>query len=561
MKRILKKIDFFPQNFSLSLNGKGLKNTMTGGLLTFLSLFSSLIISIILINDFIYNRKITLISQTLYDIEMHPLEIKPSDLQFIYSLWDSQNFLIQPSALSYSHIVQLDLDVKNLLSNQNDSEAFRVKRGEFSPCSSNNTSSDFNVKDFKALGYNVSEIYCTNLNNMTTDHLLSGGNLVYKFKEEVIHFYFEIDSCKMNPVNCTNTTFMNDNSKVILMMFKDNYFNVMEPKGFTSFLNTYFLPFRTGKNIDLYIDLIKNELITDNSLFLKNEEKSNFISFDNIRQFNNDKFKTFYTQNDKDTISTLNVYIQTPLKYQKYIRTYSKIDSLFASVNVLIALSFMIGRVVSMIINLGEIDHYIMKRLYFFNENDEDVLETIKTEQIKICKIKKKVSDSPRLLINDFNSLIIKKTNLKNRATNCGDEEDNPFEYLVKMKNLEKNWISCFLYVIGLSDCIKLTKPNILYKHGKSLLKYDLNAILILKKLIFFESVLKVLFNEDQLNLLKVIRARYINAGMNIEEKLTKLNEMGKAVKDKCQVNDIHQSYRICCKDDDPLNKKIIKLL
>ncbi len=187
-----------------------------------------------------------------------------------------------------------------------------------------------------------------------------------------------------------------------------------------------------------------------------------------------------------------------------------------------------------------------MKRFYFFNENDEDVLGNIKTEQIKINKVKKKVSESPKLIINDFNNLITKKNYIKHPSTDSGDEEDNPFEYLLKKKKLEKNWMASLLYALGLSSCIKLTHPNILYKHGKALLEYDLNALIILKKLIYFESVLKILFNEDQLGLLKVIRSRYVNVGMNIDEKLNNLQALYKGINEKSQVNQINKIYQDC---------------
>jgi hypothetical protein len=562
MKNILKKIDLFPENINLNVNGKGPKKTLTGGLLTLISILSALVVTIILINDFIYNRKINLISQTQYDPEMKPINIYASDLQFTFSIWDTQNFKILPAPFSYSHIVQADLDVVKILSPNQNPESIRVWKGEFIPCNTNNTSKDFMpfITKFQLIGYDASKIYCSNL-NMTGDYLLSGGNIFYSQRQNLINFYFEVDTCKIDPVNCKNNTYMNQNALQMLIMYKDNYFNVLEPKGYSPFLNTLTLPFIVGKSIDLNVDLIKNELVTDKALFLNNEEKSYFYSYENIRHTTNDKINTYYTKSNEETIFAFNVYIQTPLRFQIYNRTFSKIDSLFASINVLIALSFMIGRVLTMVINLGEIDHYIMKRLYFFSEDDEEVLETIKTEQIKINKMKKKDSESPRLLINDIKNQLSKKANNKYPTTESVDEEFNPFEYLLKKKNLEKNWIASLLYSIGLSNCIKLTRPNILFKNGKSLLRYDLNAIIIIKKLMHFESLLNILFNDDQMNLLKVIRSRYINATMNIEEKVNELQKLNNGINDKCQVYHINQSYKDCCNEKNPLNKKIIQLL
>ncbi len=563
MKNILKKIDFFPENFSFSVNGKGHKKTLTGGMLTVLSILSSLVVTIILINDFVYNRKINLISQTQYDPEMQPIKIFPSDLQFTFSLWDTQNFKIVPAPFGFTHIVQADLDVVKILTQKDNPESFRAIKGEFVPCNTNNTSKDFSpfITKFQLFGYDPSSFYCSTLNNMTSEYLLSGGNIFYTQKEEVLNFYFEIDFCKIDPVNCRNYTLMNQNDLRMFVWYKDNYFNVMEPKGYSSFLNTHWFPFIVGKNTNLYMDLIKNELVTDEAFFLQNEEKSYFNSFDNVRYTINDKVDTYYSRSKDQNIFTFNVYIETPLRFQKYIRTYSKIDSLFASINVLIALSFMIGRMISMIINLGEIDHYIMKRLYFFNENDEDVLGTLKTKQIKINKNKKKMSESPRLYINDLKNLITKKSYGKNPGTESGDEEDNPFEYLLKSKKLEKNWMASFMYALGLSSCIKLTHPNILYKHGKSLLGYDLNALIILKKLIYFESVMKILLNEDQLGLLKVIRSRYVNVGMNIDEKLNNLKGFYRGINEKSQINQVNKNYQDCCNEKNPISKKIIQLL
>jgi hypothetical protein len=565
IKTFFKRVDIFPENFSLSVNGEGPKKSLAGGIMTILSILSSLIVTIILVNDFVFNRKITLISQVQYDPNMRPLNIFPSDLQFGFSIWDSFSFKIQSRPFIYNHVVQVDLDWIKIISNNYNPQSLRVNQGKFVPCTANHTSKDFipYMEKFQLFNFNFSNIYCINLDNMTSDHLETGGNLMYTFRQEMIHFYFEVDSCKLDPVNCKNTTAMNEKGYQMTLQFKDNYFNVMEPKGYTPFMNTYIFPFIFGKNTDLYMSLVKNELVSDNALLLKNEETDYFYSYDNIKQISNDKVQTFYAQNVGETISTLNVIIETPIRFQKFNRTYSKIDTLFASINALIALSFMIGRTISMLINLGKVDHYIMKKLYFFDEKEEDILLKIKPKKISIKQMKNKITEYPEVL-TDIN-LITLKNNFKNHQTeNDPDEEedkDNPFLYLIEKKSLTRNWISSGLYAIGLSNCIKLTRPNILYKHGKLMLKYDLNALNMIKKLIYFESLLKVLFNKDQLNILKNIRSRYVNVFGNFDDHLNKVKEIIEEIKDKKEIIKINKSLKKCLNDKNPISKKLIELL
>ena len=100
-----------------------------------------------------------------------------------------------------------------------------------------------------------------------------------------------------------------------------------------------------------------------------------------------------------------------------------------------------------------------------------------------------------------------------------------------------------------------------LLSSAKTLLKFDLNLIVLIKKLIYFESVMKILFNEDQINLIKAIGSREIDENLDAEEKLKELNKLTQRITDEKSIKDIKESFRRCSEATDEMTKKIIKLI
>ena len=124
MKQFFKLIDIFPENFTLSLNGKGPKKSLNGGLFTFLSLFSWIIITIYLITQFIDNRKVTLIYQEQTEKNMLPQPVKPSDLEMTFSIWQTENFTQYPFPLEMNFMNEVRIDALKIISGNNATSQF-----------------------------------------------------------------------------------------------------------------------------------------------------------------------------------------------------------------------------------------------------------------------------------------------------------------------------------------------------------------------------------------------------------------------------------------------------
>ena len=95
---------------------------------------------------------------------------------------------------------------------------------------------------------------------------------------------------------------------------------------------------------------------------------------------------------------------------------------------------------------------------------------------------------------------------------------------------------------------------------GEEMLLYDLNIVIILKKLIEFEKFKEILFNTNQIDLMNVFQNRKIDSTLEVKDFLKKkLYEM------KCDknisINELSKAYESCLCSAKKIDKKIVQNL
>ena len=100
-----------------------------------------------------------------------------------------------------------------------------------------------------------------------------------------------------------------------------------------------------------------------------------------------------------------------------------------------------------------------------------------------------------------------------------------------------------------------------LFLIANSVLKYDLNIVNILKKLIEFETIKDLFFSNNQSKLMKIIYNRKIKDSIDPESEIKKLNEKLYEINVNSNelINEFISPFDNCLYSKDKLDMKIIK--
>ena len=238
----IKLFDIYPETFHFNVNGRGLKKTKLGGIISILTIITILFYSTFSYVSFFCCRKPSVINEAEYLPLNKPSKVLNKNLQIVIGLLSMQDQKL--IKLNTSKITQKIVDLSPRI-NSNSTLVSINKIGEFVNCNQINTSEEL-FKEFtsKYNHFNSSYFICSNL-NINPDFLIGGD--ILGGKDTFVTLTFTLDLCSFEP-NCIFPLKMKNSIYSIGMLFYDNFFNVSDNSGYTRFINNYFLNINYGQN-------------------------------------------------------------------------------------------------------------------------------------------------------------------------------------------------------------------------------------------------------------------------------------------------------------------------
>ena len=203
-----------------------------------------------------------------------------------------------------------------------------------------------------------------------------------------------------------------------------------------------------------------------------------------------------------------------------------------------------------------------MKNLYYIHPSDDtQIVQNILFKEEKKNSSMNEEHMSFRLSISNRDNLDSVRNNeiiMKEKEDKLPKEMIKIMETFLKGNNFKKQRLSWIAQKICCKKEEDMTNSVKHYLYGKAILNYDLNIVVILKKMIEFETILSILFNENQLEVMKGIHPRFINDSMKIHEVKEKFRYKKKEITEERLENFI-RALNDCSKDKSKLSKMIYK--
>ena len=250
----------------------------------------------------------------------------------------------------------------------------------------------------------------------------------------------------------------------------------------------------------------------------------------------------------------IEINILMPLHFNLIIRSYPKFETFLASMNAIISIILLFSNFLLKIINYGKIDFHLMRNLYYIHQPEALNAETLNRELSN--KEKRKQSE---LIINESIGKLDINNYSKGKEINISQQSVLLIESFFKGIEFRKQPIKWLTYLIF---CCKNNKkmPTSVnhFFYAQSLLKYDLNILVILKKLIDFENLSEILFDNKQLEAINGIHRRKIYDDMNIEENLRGLRYSYKDRASNERIEGFISGFNHCSKNISKNSQKIL---
>ena len=112
----IKYFDLFPEKFEFHFNNSGRfgrMKTFRGGIVSIVMIIGLIFYSILKFNNFINNRKASIIQETQYSISSNTTKINNKNLQMAITLWNMSNFEMIPIVLNTTLITEITIDGNN----------------------------------------------------------------------------------------------------------------------------------------------------------------------------------------------------------------------------------------------------------------------------------------------------------------------------------------------------------------------------------------------------------------------------------------------------------------
>jgi hypothetical protein len=546
LRKLLKTIDTFGNSLSFNINGKSKIKSLTGG---FLSLtVNILLVAILIYNIFEFrnnNNPTSNITKNYRNTSV--IEKIPNNLFNITSFLLASMGKITPLEL-HEKTTEFNLFTINTKASADSTDNLKhTKIGNFESCA-NVTKDYINSTYIKPLFnfFNKEYTYCSNFDE-TAETYLGGDPL--KGQVKFIQGDLRLDLCGLFGDNCTNPDYLNTISQYFAtkmgFYFMNNYIDILADNGHSSFVDT------TLYDIDLSQDYVIKMFATKNIML---------TDINPIYDFYPPKVDTFYsfsttllTKKRSVTDTDFNIQVSIYLDNYEYniTRRYIKFDAVLANIlSMFQVLSLVAGYIHNFLTN-GKVELSIMKKIYHFPVD------------IPIDK-------KPPSTVIELNNIFLEKLEGDNRNNDCnninghGQTSERSLEVIDRFRNKFKQIKpkeNKFVVFCSMFRCLHRSRnTNILLK-GIALVESELDIILILKKMIEYEEIKKVLFSEHQGNMLPLLNGREIHEKMDeVGFKESLRGQMNMKIENEA-VGYYIMNYEHLSSSSDPVDKRIFEKL
>jgi hypothetical protein len=335
--------------------------------------------------------------------------------------------------------------------------------GNFTICNESLSYYDEYKNKFKK--YGPDKFICNDAFENTTKNVNLGGTLFSDSNNTILSGYLKLNVSSYSE------------HKMVLFSIINKVPDIRTDEGYSKYNHSIF-DYYNGNNIfSVRIKVIKNTMNTDNNLIF------NFI------ESNISIFYTYdigvYTSYSRQNNDTLNVSIQFEMSNLEYIyqRSYLKFDALLANIFAMTSIVSMIFVIIHYVFNYGTMEYTLIKNLYMFKDGIDEL-----TSMRKPINFKNNDASKHKVWLGISKENTIRKSNFL--------------------------FFSC-------KHNINYTKFNI----GNSLLEYDMNIIVVMRKLIEYENLKKIILEDYQNNALMSLNSRLIDYTLSADENLKRINK------------------------------------
>jgi hypothetical protein len=525
---MIKLLDRFGNKVNFNINGKEKIKSTTGGLLSVLLNFLLLAIIIYNIIEFSQNNNpVSNITKRFRNLS--EIETLDHNVLNITTFLASTNGQVTPFRLNItqSELVQVKLNFSDTTHNL---DAYQI--GSFIDCAN----STYSNPAFASFNLIKNYSYCSSIGR----HMQLGGDLLGNRLQYSVDGLLKLNLCEL--MNCTDHGSLNTVSNHLLVkmgIYIDNrYINVDMPYGSSPFIE------RTVNEIDLTQDYIIEIQLTKNTMY---------TDINPIYSFYPPQVDIFYSYVTKlmpkerpDYDFDFNIKIELTNDNYEFVinRSYIKLDSVLAKILSMYQILAMIIAIIHNVLSYGKVEYHVMRKLYDFPTNMPIEPSTKK----------------PPLTIIRLND--IELNNLNNSKEFQKDtftvDSLNKFNAKFSQKPLKSGGA---LLIFSMFTCCEKSKNTKFLLKINSIVDCDLNIIAILKKLLEYEGLKKIVLNDHQRGVLPLLNSRILHQDMDLDAFRQDISEQFTLKADDQSINYYISYYEHLSMSNDPVEKRIYQEL
>lgn len=358
VKKILKNFDYFAVRINFHYNSKKRYHSVTGGLIFFLFILSSLIYIFLHLSAFINRKNISII---YYDSQINGTDIINFDkynLSFAFGL-ECENYEKYFSNLDEIYNIFI-FSLKYVKTTRDNNNFIKTKESiSFHKCNKSDFYNNFN-ETYEILGLN--NYYCPD----NKSHLIKG---FYRFEN---FFYYEITiSAKNLSYSLYEKIFSDGNCKFSFYFteFSININNFYHP--FSKQIHQKFSQLTPVEFIKKDIFFILNKFDSYEGLLFDSSKLNFFISFSKENDYVNYKGKKRFESKIEDYEKFAKFYLKADSKRIEIVRKYMKINEFFAEMLSLFSGILFLLRILVGMLNNFYAYNSIMKKIFLFKTEHE----------------------------------------------------------------------------------------------------------------------------------------------------------------------------------------------
>jgi hypothetical protein len=388
MKKIFKSIDIFPLNIQFNIKDKELKKTFFGGLFSILLIVVTLFLVIFNLYNYFSNRIPTVLSTNEFYANTPSEEFNLSNINFINMFYTETMTLIDLKQVT-SSANAFKLDINPMMT-------ANIPVGELVPCINTTNSLSKNLSDLLMykIGINPNLTTCYNANS-TAGRVELGGSIVETQQSRYLLFEASYDICASAMLSnyCKDINVLENQNILFNMYFNNYYVNMDLLKGYSEFIDYESSVLQSSNNLIVKIKIKKNVIESDDNYLFK-FNPINTYSYYTISNVQFQPTKRMSAMN----IATVQFIFELDKYKQTYRREYVKLDQVLSNTLSIFSILLMFFENLTKIFEFGSIQHFIFKKLYFFESDEMDPKLVQKKNQLLIKNMKRE---------NAFSSMII----------------------------------------------------------------------------------------------------------------------------------------------------------